>query len=80
MIVGEGTWVRPTDLPREVLAEAGACVESSDNLRTAMRRFAKSHIEDVLRRSDGDRRQAAIALGVDLPTLHRKTNELDVDS
>ncbi len=76
MIVGNGSWVRPADLPPELLSETHICAERSDDLRTAIRRFAKSHIEDVLHRSDGDRRKAALALGVDLSTLYRKINEL----
>jgi transcriptional regulator with PAS, ATPase and Fis domain len=80
MVVGDGEWIRARDLPLGLAPEDGTPTDAGDNLATAMRRFAKVHIENVLHRSQGDRRMAAHCLGIDLSTLYRKIHELGIKS
>ncbi len=79
MIVGDGEWIREDNLPSGIVSETSQAEPGgSDNLTSALRRFAKAHIESVLGRHDNDRRKAAASLGIDLSTLYRKINELGV--
>ena len=79
MIVGNGDWIRPEDLPRNVNAEATAGLPPvGDDLREALRSYERVHIETVLRRTNGDKRVAADLLGVSLSSLYRKLDELGI--
>lgn len=78
MIVGDGERIRAEDLPPGIAPESEDAAREADNLALAIRRFAKAHIENVLHRHGGDRREAAASLGIDLSTLYRKTHELGI--
>jgi transcriptional regulator with PAS, ATPase and Fis domain len=78
MIVGDGEWIRTENLPPGIAPDGGVS-DSGDNLASALKRFAKAHIETVLSRHDHDRRKAAVSLGIDLSTLYRKIHELGID-
>ena len=66
MILGNGEWITPADLPRSEMQEKAHLVALSDNLREAVQAYEKSHIENVLKKMEGDKRGAAEALGVSL--------------
>ena len=75
MILGNGEWITVKDLPRWEVPE-----EESDrsgahghDLRRTVRAFEKSHIENVLKETDGDRTQTAELLGLSRSSLYRKT-------
>jgi DNA-binding NtrC family response regulator len=79
MIVGSGEWVTPADLPRNVQRDvAPNDVPQGDDLREALRAYERVHIENVLRRTSGDKRAAADRLGLSLSSLYRKIDELGI--
>ena len=78
MILGNGEWITPADLPRGEAQEQASLRSLSDNLKEALQAYEKSHIEQVLKKLDGDKRQVAEALGMSLSSLYRKLEELDI--
>lgn len=82
MILGNGEWITVKDLPRWEVPE-----EENDrsgphghDLRRTVRAFEKSHIENVLKETDGDRTQTAELLGLSRSSLYRKLEALGIDS
>jgi two-component system response regulator PilR (NtrC family) len=80
MILGNGEWVTPVDLPRNEVQEKAHLLPLTDNLKEAVQAYEKSHIENVLKKLDGDKKSAAEALGMSLSSLYRKLDELQVQS
>src|SRR6185436_2259984 len=78
MIVGEGEWITPKDLPRSVNHELAPDATAGDDLRDAMHTYERLHIETVLKRVQGDKRAAADRLGLSLSSLYRKIDELAI--
>ncbi len=78
MILGDGEWIVLEDLPRSVPQTANDIPVVGDNLRDAIRAYEKGHIENVLKRTDNDKRQAADLLGLSLSSLYRKIDELGI--
>jgi two-component system response regulator PilR (NtrC family) len=78
MIVGEGEWITPQDLPRSVSRDLAPDPSTGDDLRDAMRTYERVHIETVLKRAQGDKRAAADRLGLSLSSLYRKIDELGI--
>ena len=78
MILGNGEWVTPADLPRSVSRDGADLTVVGDNLRDAIRAYEKGHIENVLKRVANDKRKAAELLGLSLSSLYRKIEELSV--
>src|SRR5262249_2942274 len=78
MILGDGEWISPMDLPRGEMPEGSLRVPLSDNLKEAVQAYEKSHIETVLKKTNGDKRSAAELLGLSLSSLYRKLDELGV--
>ena len=74
VLLSRGPWIDASALPD--LDTGGP----SDNLREALEAFERRHIERVLRRVDGDKRQAAEVLGVHLATLYRHIERLEIDA
>ncbi|MGH7803860.1 MAG: sigma-54 interaction domain-containing protein, partial [Candidatus Binatia bacterium] len=72
MIVGDGEWIRPSDLPAEVGASPAFAQPEAQTLDQALRRFEKAYLENELRRLAGNRRDLATKLGIDPSTLYRK--------
>ena len=78
MILGNGEWITPADLPRAIQHDSESFPNVADNLKEAIRAYEKIHIQNVLRRVSGDKRKAAEILGLGLSSLYRKIEELDV--
>jgi DNA-binding NtrC family response regulator len=78
MILGNGEWITPADLPRGDVQAQATPHSSSDNLKEALHAYERSHIEHVLKRLDGDKKKAAEVLGVSLSSLYRKLEELGI--
>ena len=78
MILGNGEWITAADLPHSEAAAAAPLEPTGDNLKEAVRAYERSHIENVLRKMDGDKKRAAELLGLSLSSLYRKLEELDV--
>jgi two-component system response regulator PilR (NtrC family) len=78
MILSEGDWITPADLPRTMKPEIAMPLASSDELREALRSYEKAHIQSVLAKADQDKKVAAEMLGVSLSSLYRKIDELGI--
>jgi len=78
MILGNGEWITPAELPQctTPLEEDG--VEPMNNLRIAVQSYEKSHIENVLKETGGDKTRAAERLGVSRSSLYRKMESLGI--
>ncbi len=77
MILGDGEWIRPADLPAQRDSDL---VSADDNLNAALDLFEKSHIERTLSKAGGDKVRAAELMGLSLSTLYRKLEKLDIAS
>jgi len=83
MILGNGDWITVKDLPRWEVPEADTernNVGHGHDLRRTVRAFEKSHIENVLKETDGDRTQTAELLGLSRSSLYRKLEALGIES
>jgi len=78
MILGNGEWITPAELPRGIEPDKVMLASLSDNLKEAAQAYEKSHIEHILKRMAGDKKGAADALGLSLSSLYRKLEDLDI--
>jgi DNA-binding NtrC family response regulator len=78
MILGDGEWIHLEDLPVGLAVEADVAAPAGDNLRDSIRSYEKAHIENVLVRSNNDKKEAAKRLGIALSSLYRKLEELGI--
>jgi two-component system response regulator PilR (NtrC family) len=78
MILGEGDWITPADLPRALTGGDGPAAVVSDDLRDAMRVYERAHITAILAKAERDKKRAADLLGVSLSSLYRKIEELEI--
>ena len=78
MILGNGEWISPADLPGQ--QAAGDDFGAEDNLTKAVELYEKSHIERTLGKTGGDKIRAAELLGLSLSTLYRKIEKLAIDA
>jgi DNA-binding NtrC family response regulator len=78
MILGNGEWITPADLPRWEAAQDALPLATSDNLKEAVQAYERSHIETVLKKTNGDKKRAAEFLGLSLSSLYRKMDELRI--
>ena len=76
MILGDGEWITLRDLPRSVPQDSVDLPVVGDNLREAIHVYEKGHIENVLKRTGNNKREAAGLLGLSLSSLYRKIDEL----
>jgi two-component system response regulator PilR (NtrC family) len=79
MILGNGEWISPADLPGHGSAAEDGDYNSEDNLIKAVELYEKSHIERTLGKSAGDKIRAAEMLGLSLSTLYRKIEKLGIE-
>lgn len=80
MILGNGEWISPTDLPHGEAPEAAPSGPAGDNLKDAMHAYEKTHIQKVLQKTEGDKKRAAERLGLSLSSLYRKLEEFGTHS
>jgi DNA-binding NtrC family response regulator len=78
MILGNGEWISPADLPGRQSAADGE-TGADDNLTKAVELYEKNHIERTLVKVGGDKIRAAELLGLSLSTLYRKIEKLAVE-
>ena len=78
MILGDGEWISPADLPRGEPMQNSSLPTTSDNLKEAVQSYERSHIETVLKKTDGDKKRTAELLGLSLSSLYRKMDELTI--
>ena len=70
MILGDGGVLRVDLLAHEMAA--GGPGSAPTDLREAVRHFARRHVQDVLARTQSNKRDAARLLGISLASLYRK--------
>jgi DNA-binding NtrC family response regulator len=78
MILGDGEWVTAKDLPYRDAEESNHQAPVHHNLREALKSYEKSHIENVLRETEGDRTRTAHLLGLSRSSLYRKMEKLGI--
>jgi DNA-binding NtrC family response regulator len=78
MILGDGEWVTPAELPRCDVPQEKNNSESTNDLRVAVQSYEKSHIQNVLTQTAGDKTRAAQLLGVSRSSLYRKLESLGI--
>lgn len=74
MILGNGEWITPAELSGQEIS--GGKLPMEDNLTKALQVYEKIHIENTLRKVNGDKKRAAEFLGLSLSTLYRKIEQL----
>jgi two-component system response regulator PilR (NtrC family) len=80
MILGNGDWIAPSDLPGHGGAAADGDYINEDNLTKSVELYEKSHIERTLGKAAGDKIRAAEMLGLSLSTLYRKIEKLGIEA
>ena len=78
VLLCDGDMITTEDLPKR--AQDVVSTDYPDNLKEASRSFEKSHIMNVLERSETDKAKAAEILGIGLSSLYRKIDDLAIDS
>jgi DNA-binding NtrC family response regulator len=78
MILGDGEWVTAKDLPYADSDDGENHPAVHHNLREALKSYEKSHIENVLRETEGDRTRTAHLLGLSRSSLYRKMEKLGI--
>ncbi|HWO42933.1 MAG TPA: sigma-54 dependent transcriptional regulator [Candidatus Eisenbacteria bacterium] len=78
MILGNGEWITPAELPECEVHEDKVSLSLGNNLRTAVQSYEKSHIENVLKETGGDKTRAAELLGLSRSSLYRKMESLGI--
>jgi len=79
MILGNGEWIAPADLPGHGAAASDGDYANEDNLTKSVELYEKSHIERTLGKAAGDKIRAAEMLGLSLSTLYRKIEKLGIE-
>jgi DNA-binding NtrC family response regulator len=74
----EGDTITPFDLPPRLLEESARSGRTDNTLKSVLRDHERAHIRSILRRADGDKRKAAEALGISIPSLYRKLDLLAI--
>jgi DNA-binding NtrC family response regulator len=79
VIFSSGDFISLEDLPEFLHAESGVTVSSEKaSLETAMNDFERQYITMILRKNNHNKEQAAVDLGISLPTLYRRIKDLAV--
>lgn len=77
MILGNGEWIRPEDLPSAADDEGNFPIGPHD-LKSALKAYEKMHIQNVLKETQGNRANAAQLLGLSRSSLYRKLEGLGI--
>jgi DNA-binding NtrC family response regulator len=81
MILADGEWITPVDLPRDIAPQARSLsMPVGDDLKAAVRFYERSHIQSVLEQTGGDKKKGAKLLGISLSSLYRKLEEHEVET
>lgn len=83
VLLCDGQYVTIDELPASISKKTGGSQTNynfdGQNLNETLRSFEKLHITNVLTKSNGNRSEAARALGIDPSTLYRKMEKLGID-
>lgn len=79
MILGNGEWISAEHLPTPEMSQGDVDdVAENSSLRDALESYEKSHIQNILEETNGDRTKAARLLGVSRASLYRKIDKLGI--
>ncbi len=71
-VLSAGREIGPADLPRELSVSSPAVVRSAAAFELSLRELEEAYIDEVLRRTRGNKAAAARILGIARKTLHEK--------
>lgn len=77
ILCGDADMIDLKDLPASIVGER-ELLQAPLKLEAAVKQFSRAHILSVLDATEGDKREAAKALGISLSSLYRKLEELGV--
>jgi transcriptional regulator with PAS, ATPase and Fis domain len=80
VLLGDGDYITLDDLPGSVRETDRDINYDSDSLEDAVQTFEKHHILSMLKRTDGNKAEAARLLGIDPSTLYRKMERMEIDN
>ena len=69
--------ITPEDLPPKLLEQSASRGRDS-TLRNVVRDSERAHIRKIMRQTQGDKKKAAETLGISVPSLYRKLEQLDI--
>lgn len=78
VLLGDGDFITLEDLPTSIQSSKGDYSYDADSLEDAVQTFEKHHIMSVLKRTDGNKAEAARLLGIDPSTLYRKMEKMGI--
>lgn len=78
VLLGDSEFITLDDLPGSIRESDGNFNYDSDSLENAVQTFEKHHILSMLKRTDGNKAEAARLLGIDPSTLYRKMERMGI--
>jgi DNA-binding NtrC family response regulator len=75
----DGDTIEPADLPPRLLEQSTGTGRVDNTLRGVLRDSERAHIRNIMKRMEGDKKRAAEALGISIPSLYRKLDYLDIN-
>lgn len=78
VLLGDNDFITPDDLPGSIRESSGDFTYDADSLEDAVQSFEKHHILSVLKRTEGNKAEAARLLGIDPSTLYRKMERMGI--
>ena len=80
VLLGDGEYITPDDLPRSIRETEHDVEYDSDSLEDAVQTFEKHHILSMLKRTGGNKAEAARLLSIDPSTLYRKMERYGINA
>jgi DNA-binding NtrC family response regulator len=74
----EGDSIVPEDLPPRILEQSARRGRNDNTLKSILRDSERAHIQNIMRQTEGDKKQAAEILGISMPSLYRKLEQLEI--
>jgi len=78
VLLGSEDYITLNDLPGSIQESKGDFNYDADSLEDAVQTFEKHHIISVLKRTEGNKTEAARLLGIDPSTLYRKMEKMGI--
>ncbi len=75
----EGETILPQDLPPRLVEYSAAHGVGDLILKNVLRDSERAHIQSIMAQTQGDKRKAAVLLGISVPSLYRKLSLLGIN-
>lgn len=79
VLLGDEEFITMDDLPSNIRASGKESDYDTESLEEAVQVFEKHHILSVIKRTDGNKSEAARLLGIDPSTLYRKLERYNIE-